>query len=444
MPTRWIRRGHEFLSRDLWRFRTDQLSRMPGLGVRLLRVLVLSLRGFQRNDCYLRASALTFFTLLSVVPLVALGFGVAKGFRLEQHLDRWLHDALQGQEEVYGRIRDFSNKLLENTQGGLIAGIGVILLFWTVVKLLGHIEISFNHIWGIKVGRTLFRRLADHTLILFLAPVLFIVASSFNVLAQDEVDSILTRSALASRWLDGLLHGGLRLLPFMVIWALFSFIYIYMPNTKVRFGAGLLAGIVAGTIYQGIQWVYIKCQVGVASYNAIYGSFAALPLFLAWVQVSWLVVLLGAEIAFSWQNAETFELEPDCLEASARLRALLALQATHLLVKVFLEEKRPPTAQEIARQLEMPIRLVNQVLFELTGAGIIAEIRSGKSEEPAYSLARAPERVTTGYVLEALARRGTNSFPIPESPEFARLSACIDDLARAVQGSPGNLALKDL
>ena len=150
------------MSRDLWRFRTVQLPRAHALGVRLLRVLVLSLRGFQKNDCHLRASSLTFFSVLSVVPVVALAFGIAKGFRLDQNLDAWLQDALKGQEEMYRRIRDFANSLLENTQGGLIAGVGVAILFWTVAKLLHHVEISFNHIWGTKVGRSLLRRLADY------------------------------------------------------------------------------------------------------------------------------------------------------------------------------------------------------------------------------------------------------------------------------------------
>jgi membrane protein len=208
--------------------------------------------------------------------------------------------------------------------------------------------------------------------------------------------------------------------------------------------SGVLAGVVAGTVYQLLQWLYIEFQVGVASYNAVYGSFAALPLFLLWVQLSWLVVLLGAEIAFSWQNAETFELEPDSLRTSRRFKLLLALRTTHLLVKSFLSEQGPLSAQAIGHRLEIPVRLVNELLFELAAAGIVAENRLEGSEETSYQIGRPVDRLTVSYVVRALAGRGLSHLPVAESSELEALDHCLDQLGEALESSPGNLALKDI
>ncbi|OQC71815.1 MAG: ribonuclease BN/unknown domain fusion protein [Deltaproteobacteria bacterium ADurb.Bin002] len=236
----------------------------------------------------------------------------------------------------------------------------------------------------------------------------------------------------------------LRLLPYTLMWALFTFLYIFMPNTQVKFSVGLIAGIITGTIFQVVEWAYITFQIGVAQYNAIYGSFAALPLFLAWLQLSWLIVLYGAELSFAYQNVETYEFEPDALAASHRLRTLLSLRITHHLVQRFVRGEKPATARDISNQLEIPIRFVNEILFNLVKSDILSMARTEGSEEQGYQPARDVSTLTVQYVIGAMDKRGLNQTPFTQSPEFAALSASLETFDQTMARQPENKLLKDL
>jgi membrane protein len=269
------------------------------------------------------------------------------------------------------------------------------------------------------------------------------MSSSITVFAASQIRLITERIALLGA-ISPLIFALLRLFPYCVIWILFSFIYIFMPNAKVNFKSGILAGIVAGTTYQVVQWVYISFQIGVVKYNAIYGSFAALPLFLVWLQLSWLIVLFGAEISFAHQNVDTYEFEPDCLRASGRFRKLLALRITHQLVKNFCAGEKAWTATQISHTLEIPIRLARQILYELTEGGIISETVTEADEEVAYQPAQCTEKYTAKYVLDALDKRGSDDIAVAESSELDKLSECLEAFGDIIEKSPANVSLKDL
>lgn len=445
MLFRFVRGLLRFLARDLWRIRAHRLSRSRGFLLRLLRVVVLAGRDFHDDKCQLRASALTYYSLLSLVPVVAMAFGLAQGFGLESHLDKWLGDALNEHRQVYEYIMDFSKKLLANTRGGLIAGMGVAILFYTVINVLGQIERSFNDIWNIKRSRNLPRRLADYMMVMLVAPVLFIMSSSVNVLASGQVRKLLAQNETLGQYFGPMVNIALAALPWVTVWLLFTFFYVFMPNTKVRLSSAALAGVVAGSVYQVVQWGYIAFQVHVATrYGAIYGSFAALPLFLIWMQMSWLVLLFGAEISFAWQNVDTYEFEPDCLSVSRRFKRQTALLITHLLVKAFDREEPPLTAEGICHTLELPIRLVNDIIYELVSSGIVSETRSGRGEETAYQVARPLERFTIRYVMDAVDGFGTEDIPLAELPEMDRIRDKLSAMAKAADASGANVALKDV
>jgi len=236
----------------------------------------------------------------------------------------------------------------------------------------------------------------------------------------------------------------IKLLPYAALWLLFTFIYIFMPNTKVNFKSGVLAGIVAGTIYQVLQWAYVNFQVGVAKYNAIYGSFAALPLFLVWLQLSWLIVLFGAEISFAHQNVDTYEFEPDCLKVSYSFKRLLSLAITHFLIKGFSSGDNPPTADVISHALDIPIRLMRQILYELVEAGLISEVKTKEYKDVAYHPSRDIDVFTIKYVTDALEKRGINNIPVAETKTFNELSNSLRELSNILEKSPSNKQLKDL
>ena len=438
-----VSRFINFIRTDIWRIRLSKLSRRRSFLIKQLRIIILALRGFDEDKCLLRASALTFYSLLSIVPVLAIAFGISKGFGLEKTLERMLMAKLQGQEEVVARAIDFAHNLLESAQGSVVAGLGIAFLFWVVIRLLGNIESSFNDIWGIKTPRSLARKFSDYLSIMLVCPILFIVASSITVVIAGQVEAITERIALLGA-ISPVIFLLLKLLPYCVIWVLLIFIYIFMPNTKVNFKSGLLAGIVAGTIYQVVQWGYIHFQIGAAKYGPIYGSFAALPLFLVWLQVSWLVVLFGAEVSFAHQNVETYEFEPDCLRVSRFFKNLLALRTVQLSVKNFRSGEKPWTATQISHALEIPIRLVRQILYELVESGIISEVKVAENKSAAYQPARDSEVLTIRNVLDALERHGSHDIPVAKSKELDKLSECLKSFGEEVERSPANMALKDI
>jgi membrane protein len=435
--------ARQFLKTDIWRLQGHKLPPRRFFWITQLRILLLAMRRFVEDKCDSRASALTFYSLLSIVPVVAMAFAVAKGFGVEKILAAQLSAKLEGHEEVAERIIGFAQSLLQNTKGGAIAGVGIVVLLWTIIKVLGNIEASFNDIWGVKKARGMGRKAADYLSVMMLCPILLITASSVTVLVTTRVTVMLERLSFLG-YLANVIIWCLKILPYGVIWVVFTFIYAFMPNTKVQFKSALWAGVVAGTIYQLIQLVYITFQVGVAKYGAIYGSFAALPLFLAWMQLSWIIVLLGAEFSFAHQNIAAYEFESDCRNASHSFKKLVALVIVCLLAKRFLAAEEPLTANEISREAEVPISLVRPVLFELTETRVLSQLYPKNNDEPAYQPACDIHRLTIAGILEKLDERGIDSIPIAESDDLNKIRETLKRLLEATRQSPANLELAEL
>ncbi|HSO17898.1 MAG TPA: YihY/virulence factor BrkB family protein, partial [Desulfosarcina sp.] len=244
-----------FFSANLWQVRRGECTGVQWMLIRLARTAILAFQGFFRNHGTLRASALTFFTLLSLVPVAAMAFGIAKGFGFEKRLQQELLEQFAAQQEVVLQIIGFARNMLDNTRGGMIAGIGVIVLFWAVIKVLSHIENAFNHIWRVR-SRPFVRKLSDYLTIMLICPLLVIMSGSVTVFITSQVNAISGRFELL-QMVGPVIFLGLKLLPYALIWILFTLTYIIMPNRSVRFDAALLAGVVAGTAYQVIQAAYI-------------------------------------------------------------------------------------------------------------------------------------------------------------------------------------------
>ena len=432
-----------FIRVDIWRIRLADLPFGKSFLIRQLRIIILAIRGYDEDRCMLRASSLTFYTLLSIVPVAAMFFGIAKGFGFEKRLESELFAKFHGQEEVLNQIISFSHSLLEQTQGGIIAGIGLLVLFWSVLKVLGHIEMALNDIWEIKEHRSWGRKFSDYLSIMLISPILILMSSSVTVFITTQVENITQRVALLGVF-SPFITFLLNLMPYVLIWILFTILFIVMPNTKVNFKAGLVGGVVAGTLYQIAQWAYISFQVGVAKYNAIYGSFAALPLFLMWLQISWWILLFGAELSFANQNVDTYEYEPDCLNISPGFKKLLTLQVAHRLIKNFLNGEKPLTYSRISNGLDMPVRLVHNIIFDLVQAGLVSEIRTKADKEYAYQPARDINQLTIKYILEALDQNGTDTIPVAKTEEYRSLSEALKNFSKAMEKSPANKLLKDI
>ncbi len=439
MFAKWMK----FLKTDLWRIRLKDHSRSKSFVIRLIRIVVLAVRGFDENKCRFRASALTYYSLLSMVPIVALMFAIAKGFGLQKEVAKQLLERMKGQEEVIEKIIAFADNLLKNTSGGIVAGVGAAFLFWTIIHVLGTIENSFNDIWGVMKSRSLGRKFGDYLSMILVCPILLVISGSANIFVNNQVHSLVEKIPLLQNlgpafWLP------MKLLPYITVWIVFTFIFSFIPNTKVKLTSALTGGIVGGTIFLLIQWVYINFQIGVAKYGAIYGSFAALPLFLIWLQVSWLIVLFGAEVSFAHQNVETYEFEPDCLSVSRKFKKLLSLLIVHRLVKRFCDGQKPADAPVLSHELDIPVRLVRQILYELSESDVLSEVSSSKDRDFAYQPAIDTDKITVTFVLDRLEQQGTYNIPVNKSDELDKLSDSLHQFELIMEKSPANVLLKNL
>jgi membrane protein len=278
---------------------------------------------------------------------------------------------------------------------------------------------------------------------ILVCPILLAISGSMTIFVSSHVKLIIEKIPLLQN-VGPAFWVPLKLLPYVTIWVVFTFIFIFMPNTKVRFKSALIGGIVAGTIFQIVQWVYINFQIGAAKYGAIYGSFAALPLFLMWLQLSWFVILFGAEVSFAHQNVETYEFEPDCLSASRAFKTLLSLFIVQRVVKKFRDGEKPADAPALSHELEIPIRLVRQILYELSESEVLSEVRNSKEKEFAYQPAIDVDKITVKFVIDRIEQHGTASIPMTKSGEFDKLSDCLKQFGDVIEKSPANVLLKNL
>jgi len=435
-----------FFKNGIWEIQLKNLSPLKAFSVKYLRIILLASRGFARDNCQKTASVLTYYSLLNLVPVVAVAFAMAKGFGLEKLIEKQIlqmAEKANWQADITTQLISFSHNLLNQAKGGLIAGVGIVLLFWTVISIMGKIEESLNEIWEIKKSRTLIRKFSDYITMMVLGPVLLIISSSATILVASQVKVIVNKIAVLGVF-SKVIFLLLNLLPYASIWVLFTMLYLIMPNTKIAVRSAILGGVAAGTIAQIVQWVYIKFQIGVASYGAIYGSFAALPLFLGMLQMSWMIVLFGAEIANANEHYETFGFHPDYSRMSVSSKKILMLRIFHLLTKKFSLGEKPLSVHQIAYALEIPVRLVRQFLLELSDVGLVVETTKGIKGEVAFQPGRTIENITVKFALDEYEKYGTTKIPDYQSDEAEKISRYFKDISETIEKSPSNLRVKEI
>jgi membrane protein len=413
--------------------------------VKQLYIIVFAFRKYKEDDLRLRASSLAFLSMMSVVPFVAMGFGIAKGFGFDQYLKTELVKYFKGQEKVLDWVMQFANAFLsslEETKGGVIAGVGVAFLIWTIVEVFGNIEESFNTIWHIKTGRTWTRKLTDYISLMILVPVLFIIQSTATVYITYQIHSM-GESFEILGYIAPFATFAMKLTPFIIVWFLFALMYIVMPNTQVKFTAGIIAGIIAGTVFQMAQWVYIRFQIGMSSYNAIYGSFAALPLFMIWLNWSWIIVLIGTEISYANQSGDKDDFFSKPIELSLKSRKLTALLISHFIIRCFAQGRNAPNASEISEKLNIPLSLTSDILYQLVACGIISEVVTGEASVYAYQPARDINGITILSVTEMIENHGSTHLT-PSSDICEKLSQYQEAFLLSIQNLPENKLLRDI
>jgi len=408
--------------------------------IRQVKTILITLKGFKEANIQLRASALTLYTVMSIVPILAMIFGIAKGFGFDAYLKGLIIENLSEQKEVLDTILQFVDRYLGNINGGYITGIGFIILIWSVMQMLGNIESSFNKIWCVKKSRMLTRKFTDYISLLIIVPVFIIIASSVNV---AQVESV-SKSIPFLSYLDPVLKGLVQVLSFTLIWFVFTLIYIVIPNTNVKFKPALIAGIIAGTIFQLLQWAYVNFQSYLSGYGAVYGTFAAIPLFLIWLELSWLIVLLGVEISYANQNADSYEHEADQLTLSQYNRKILAVLIMTRITKGFVRGEPAINSVQIADQLDIPPRLVRETLDDLVNADLVSEIITEDVKEMAYQPSTDPNRITVNFLLDTLDRKGNKPIFTKEPEELNAITGIVESYFNNFIKSPDNKLLKDI
>ena len=431
----------KFIDEDIWTLSEQHLNAFPALMIRFLKIVLLSIRGFVDDLCLLRSSALTLYSLLSIVPVFAMLFGVAKGFGFEQMLKERLVEQIPQQDTMTLQLLSFAENMLVNTKGGVVAGIGIIVLFWTVIKVIGNIEESFNAIWKIKRGRPLSRKLSDYLSLMFLAPVLLILSSSITVFLKTQITWLMNVIQLPEfgTWL---VLKALSLSPLIIMSTLFTFLFIFMPNHKINLRAGVMAGILTGIIYQTLQLAYLSLQIGVSSYNAIYGSFAALPLFILSLQIGWMIVLFGCEVSFYLQNYVSYQNNKKFSELSFSLQKAVALQIMRVLVRKFTHREPALTVYDIASELALPVPTVQTILDRLVKSQLTVELKTDEGENQTYQPALDVGLLNVAFIINALEHCGQNS--LPETAEIEPSLKVIEELAAELNNGGGSRLIQDI
>jgi len=442
-PLSWVLHKIRQINDVIWHTSISDISRGKSFVIRQLRIIVIAARGFMNDRVQLRASALTLYTMLSIIPFAAIAFGIAKGFALDQKLQDMLVKEFQTQPEVLNWILNQANSAIQATSGGYIAGIGIIILIWSVMSLLDQIESSFNHIWQISSDRPWLRKFTDYLTIMLIAPVFLILSSSMTVFVNQELVDFIAKSSILE-FFKPIVGFLFKLAPYVLTWVVLTILFIIMPNTKVRLVPALVSAIIAGTILQILQWLYIDLQFGITKLSAIYGSFAAIPLFIIWVQSSWIILLLGAELAFANQNLSRYEYEAEALKVSAYQKRAFILMIMNMIVKNFAVGEKPISSECISKNLKVPVRLVREILQELKDSGLVSVIQESEHEERLYQPAMDVNLMSVSFVLGKLDKKGSEHQIFAKTKEYDRITVMLDKFDKLVAHSDSNILIRDL
>jgi membrane protein len=442
-PVAWILDKIKRLNDAIWHTPLSEISKGKTFVFKQLRIFYVAVRGFYHDKVQLRASALTFYSLLSVIPLAAIGFAIAKGFGLDQILEKWIVDKLQSEQEVLNWLLQNATNALEKTRGGYMAGVGMIILFWSVMALLNHMESSFNHIWQIRSSRPWYRKFTDYLTIMLIAPVLIILSSGINLFISTKLPDYMTNAPILD-YFKPVISFLVKFTPYVLTWLSLTILFIIMPNAKVKVAPALTSAVIVGTILQIIQYVYIDLQFGITKLSAIYGSFAAVPLFILWLQSSWIVVLLGAELSFANQNISRYEFESEALNISHYQKRALVLMIMHMVIRNFAIGEKPISAEYVSANLKIPVRLVLDILQDLNAVNLVSEIHENEQKERLYQPAMDINKLTVSYVFSRLDKKGVEQIMVIRNKDYEKIISILEKFDKLMAKSDSNILIKEL
>ena len=397
-----INRITVFITKDIWSFELYQKGPLRRAIANTVKVVVIAVRTFLDDKVMTRAAALTYSTLFAIVPILALIFAVARGFGFENIVTGLLKNGIIGENESLNSVMQFIDGYMQYVSSGAFIGIGLLFLLFSVYSLADGIEANLNSIWHVKKSRRMGRKITDYFSLILLIPIGIICLCGMSALASSVL-SHMEGFQLLGGFAKFIIEDAL---PYVVAGLILTGFYIFMPNTKVRFKYAIIPGIIAGCLFQALQNLYFNGQFSLSSYNAIYGGFAALPLFLLWLNVSWAIILFGCELAYVSQNNDNFNYFKEPEKISRRHEDFYSLMVMACICKRFNRHETALTRKELADELHIPLRYVVSSLDTLTDSGLLETVLQNDEREPAYVPATDTKQLTVVKVLSAINNSG--------------------------------------
>ncbi len=426
-----------FLTHEIWDIGDRNLSRTKVLLFNLLKKIILSVRGFTKSELMVKSTSLSFRTVLALVPVLAIIIAVGRGFGISERVNTAITEALRGQNELVPYITRFIDNYLEQMSGGVVIGIGIVFLLWTVISTFQEIEESFNKIWNVEKSRSFFHQFTTYIALIVVVPILISLASGFSIYINSRMNSVL------GDFYSPLNNFFVRVLPFFFYWLLFTLLYFVVPNTKVKFIHALFAGIICGTIFQLFQYLYVNGQINLSRYNTVYGTFAAIPLFFFWLQISWLIVLYGAELSFVSQNLKDKYYEYEKESTSRRFMDFVLILVSKIIIKRFEEGLPSVSAEYMANQSNLPIRMVNDAIKKLLQIGIIVEIIDEKNNHT-YMPAMDINKISVAMILSRIENTGKENYGLKLDSHYSQMWAQVKVLKEKTVATSKEILVKDL
>ncbi|MBE6356001.1 MAG: YihY/virulence factor BrkB family protein [Lentisphaerae bacterium] len=401
------------------------------------RIIKYSAKRYTGDQLGQQAVVLTYYTLFAIVPMVALLFGISKGFGLEAMLREAVYSRFPAQHGMLDYVCEIAEKTLSEASGGVVAGVGVVVLLWTVIWLNANVERSFNVVWGLASRRNMLRKFSSYISLILLAPVLMVIVNTLVTLLTSLKDT--NGIAGSFSWLKPVVEYSITLLPIAVTCLFFFFLYLKVPNTKVRWQGACVAGIITGVAFQVLQDSFVFLQSSVFAYNRLYGGFAILPLFLIWVNWSWQLILFGAEISFVHQHLRSGVFNEIRGNVDLRLRREHQLAILHRVFLEFEKGNGPVFEDELALLLRVPDVVFRSEVNELLDKGMLCRSVSTEDRRVALLPGVPPDRFTIMDFMIEIHGQGDK-----EVQEFARFEELFVKIENAVKESGLNMKVHEV
>lgn len=432
------RRWELFFRRRIWEIDLEQCSRPKRHAIQVLRLLTVVVRDFLAGELNLWAMSLVYTTLLSLVPLLAVSFSVLKAFGVQNIVEPLLDEFLAPLGPRGADVSDQIVAFVENVNAGVLGGVGMAFLVYTVISLISKIEEIFNRIWRIKTTRSFIERFSDYLSVLVIGPVLVFAAMG---LTASMMNSKIVQTLIAIEPFGTAYYIAGVIVPYILIFAAFTYVYTFLPNTTVRLKPAFGGAVVAGLLWKAAGWIFTAFIANSTRYNAIYSGFAILIVFMIWIYISWLIFVLGAQIAYYLQYKDFIRMDRPDTELSQRLKEKLALTLMYWIGRQYYRGETPWTLEALSQRFQMPQDVLSKVLTKMERRKLLTRTAD---EPPRYVPARGLDAITVREVLGSVRRADEDHFAFDDRKlDIPEVEDAIATMEAALESAFGGRTLRE-